>query len=75
MYVWDDYPPHVYANALRGPVVCFACGGMDASKTLISKRADLYRSKNELRAANSRLVKGLQVMEKRLNPRNTKASV
>lgn len=41
-------------------------------KTLISKRAGLHRSKNELRAANSRLVKGLQVMEKRLNPRNTK---
>eukprot|EP00904_Undaria_pinnatifida_P005416 jgi/Undpi1/2003/HiC_scaffold_12.g05390.m1 len=39
---------------------------------LISKRADLFRSKSELRAANSRLVKGLQVMEKRLNPRNTK---
>ncbi|CAM9861444.1 unnamed protein product [Ectocarpus fasciculatus] len=41
-------------------------------ETLISKRADLYRSKNELRAAYSRQVKGLQVMEKRLNPRNTK---
>lgn len=47
-------------------------GAMDPSKTLISKRAGLYRSKNELRAANSRLVNGLQVMEKRLNPRNTK---
>lgn len=41
-------------------------------QTLISKRAGLYRSKNELRAANSRLVKGLQVMDKRLNPQNTK---
>lgn len=42
-------------------------------QTLISKRAGLFRSENELRAANSRLVKGLHVMErKRLNPQNTK---
>lgn len=67
--------PSCCALLMRGPVVCFARGVIDASKTLISKRADLYRSKNELRAANSRLVKGLQVMEKRLNPRNTKVSV
>lgn len=76
-------PPHVDTNPfLLCPVhpcsrglLHYACGGIDASKTLISKRADLYRSKNELRAANSRLVKGLQVKEKRLNPRNTKVSV
>lgn len=41
-------------------------------QTLISKRAELYRSKSELRAANSRLVKGLRGMDKRLNPQNTK---
>ena len=42
-------------------------------QTLISKRAELYRSRSELRAANSRLVKGLRVMDKkRFTPQNTK---
>lgn len=52
--------------------MCPTSGAMGLPKTLISKRANLYQSKSELRAANSRLVNGLQVMEKRLNPRNTK---
>lgn len=59
-------------SSRRSCGVCFRYGALDHPKTLISKRAGLHRSKSELRAANSRLVKGLQVMEKRLNPRNTK---
>lgn len=42
-------------------------------QSLINKRAASYRSKAELKAANARLVKELQVMEKKkLTSRNTK---
>ena len=75
----SSLPPCVWRAFAFGPTMsklrslfskCRACFG--PLQGLISKRADLFRSKSELRAANSRLVKGLQVMEKRLNPHNTK---
>lgn len=61
---------HLTLISYEMPSVCLC-----VSQSLISKRADLYRSRSELRAANSRLVKGLQVLEKRLNPANTKVNV